>query len=117
MASAEDKKLSHILFKEPFLAALKALKLLKGFFLLIIFYLIIMEMTLLICGYSFNFNLLSKEQFKCRREVKNCLNTYIYYGVNDGKGCGSECMDSLMVTLEGYHENNFFTRLIDKNLQ
>lgn len=117
MASAGGKKLFNALVKEPLIAVLDTFKLLKGWISLIIFYLIVMEMTLLICGYSFNFELLSKNQFQCRRKVKNCLNTYIYYGINDGKGCGSECMDSLIVTLEGYHKNNFFTRLVDKSLR
>lgn len=114
MASEENKSLMTALVKEPAIAIVETFKILKGFISLIVFYLIVMEFTLLIFGYSFNFKLLSKEQFGCRKKVKSCLNTYIYYGVNDGKDCGSHCMDSLLFTLEGFHENNYFTQKLDE---
>lgn len=114
MELGENKSLVKSLVKEPLIAIVETFKILKGFISLIVFYLIVMQLTLLVFGYSFNFKLLSKDQFECRRNVKKCLNTYIYYGINDQKDCGSHCMDSLFFTLEDFHKNNYFTQKLDE---
>lgn len=97
-----------------FLVIISTFRFFQPWLNLVLFYLIIMEMTLLIFGYSFNFSLLSQEQFTCRKKVDQCLHSYIYYGINDEKKCTSDCLDALIITLEDYHKYNFFTRLIDR---
>lgn len=79
---------------------------------LLIFYGTVFELTLLIFGFTINFEVFSKEQSQCRKMIRECNRDYLYFGAN-ARRCDPGCAKNPVSTIKGIHEHNLFADMID----
>lgn len=84
----------------------------KKWIMLLVYYGIIFELTLLIFGFTINLEIFSKEQSQCRKYIRECNLDYIYFG-NNAQRCNPSCAKSPISTIKGIHEHNLFADMIE----
>lgn len=96
-------------FGSPLYSVIKTLQKLFG---MVLFYLVVMELSLLICGFSFNFRIFSFEQQNCRKMLRQCSDEYAYFG-KLAAACSPDCLENPIISLKGVSEHNPITNAID----